>query len=270
MEVRLNQVAKTTVTVNSSSWKVYTVQVMVSAGSQRVAIAFTNDGLTATEDRNLYVDKVTISDIAAADTTAPTINLTAPAGGTMVSGVVTVSATASDNVKVAGVQFKLDGAKLGAEDTTSPYAVSWKTTTAAYGTRTLSAVARDAAGNLATATPITVTVDNPPKGSVVINGGAAATNSTAVTLTLSATDDAGAVSAMQCSNNGKTYTAPEPYATTRPWTLVPGDGGKRVYTKFRDAGGQWSAAATDTITLDTKPPTITFTSPTDGQILVAP
>ena len=48
-------------------------------------------------------------------------SLTAPAGGATVSGTVTVTANASDNVGVAGVQFKLDGANLGAEDTTSPY-----------------------------------------------------------------------------------------------------------------------------------------------------
>jgi len=34
-------------------------------------------------------------------------------------------------ITVRGVQFKLDGANLGAEDTSSPYSVSWDTTTAA-------------------------------------------------------------------------------------------------------------------------------------------
>ena len=63
------------------------------------------------------------------------------------SGTVTLSATATDNVGVAGVQFKVDGANLSAEDTSSPYSVSWNTTTAANGTHTLTALARDAAGN---------------------------------------------------------------------------------------------------------------------------
>ena len=54
--------------------------------------------------------------------------MTAPAAGATVSGTVTVSASASDNVGVAGVQFLLDGASLGAEDTTAPYAISWNTT----------------------------------------------------------------------------------------------------------------------------------------------
>src|SRR5262249_19210661 len=95
---------------------------------------------------------------ATADTTAPTVSLTAPANGATVSGTITVSASASDNVAVAGVQFKLDGANLGAEDTSSPYSVSWTTTTVANGTHTLTAVARDAAGNTATATSVSVTV----------------------------------------------------------------------------------------------------------------
>ena len=50
---------------------------------------------------------------ATADTTPPTVSMTAPAGGATVAGTTTVTASASDNVAVAGVQFKLDGANLG-------------------------------------------------------------------------------------------------------------------------------------------------------------
>ena len=63
------------------------------------------------------------------------------------SGTVSVAATASDNVGVVGVQFKLDGANLGSEDASSPYTVSWNTATASNGAHSLTAVARDAAGN---------------------------------------------------------------------------------------------------------------------------
>src|SRR5207248_1125759 len=62
------------------------------------------------------------------DTTAPSVSISAPVANTTVSGSITVSATASDNVGVAGVQFRLDGANLGAEDAASPYSVSWNTT----------------------------------------------------------------------------------------------------------------------------------------------
>ena len=118
-----------------------------------------------------------------ADTTAPTVTLTAPSAGT-VSGTVTVSASASDNVGVTGVQFRLQGANLGPDDTTNPYSTSWDTTTVANGSYTLTAIARDAAGNTKTAAPLTVTVSNtstPP----------ADTTSPSVpqTLTLNSTSD---------------------------------------------------------------------------------
>jgi glucose/arabinose dehydrogenase len=95
------------------------------------------------------------------DTTPPTVALTAPAAGA-VSGTLNVTATASDDVGVAGVQFQLDGAALGSEDTSSPYGVSWDTTTASAGPHTLTAVARDAAGNRATSAPVSVSIAGSP------------------------------------------------------------------------------------------------------------
>ena len=95
------------------------------------------------------------------DTTPPTVSVSAPAAGASVQGTIPVNATASDNVGVAGVQFTLDGANLGAEDTAAPYSVNWNTTTATNGTHSLRAIARDAATNSTTSTPVSVTVANP-------------------------------------------------------------------------------------------------------------
>lgn len=95
-----------------------------------------------------------------ADTTAPAVSLSAPADLATVSGSVGVTASASDDVGVAGVQFKLDGANLGAEDTSAPYTVTWDTTTASNGAHVLRAVARDGAGNTTTSAAVTVTVSN--------------------------------------------------------------------------------------------------------------
>ena len=95
-----------------------------------------------------------------ADPTPPGVGLTAPAAGSTVSGTVTPTATASDNVGVYGVQFTLDGAPLGVEDLVPPYSVSWDTSTGGNGSHVLTATARDAAGNETTATPVTVTVSN--------------------------------------------------------------------------------------------------------------
>jgi len=71
-----------------------------------------------------------------------------------------VTASASDNVAVAGVQFLLDGTPLGAEDITAPFAVVWDTRTTTNGSHTLTARARDAAGNQATSPGVATTVSN--------------------------------------------------------------------------------------------------------------
>lgn len=104
------------------------------------------------------------------DTIAPTVSMTAPANGATVSGSTIVSASASDNVSVVGVQFRLDGTNLGPEDTTSPYSLSWSTPAATNGGHSLTAIARDAAGNSSTSTTVTVTVSNAGGAPLVIDG----------------------------------------------------------------------------------------------------
>jgi hypothetical protein len=106
------------------------------------------------------------------DTTPPTVAVTAPgAGATVSGGSVAISANASDNVGVVGVQFKLDGVNVGSEDSAAPYSISWNSSAATNGSHTLTAVARDAAGNRATSAAVTVTVNNalpPSSGSITI------------------------------------------------------------------------------------------------------
>jgi hypothetical protein len=77
---------------------------------------------------------------------------------------------------VVGVQFQLDGANLGAEVTVSPYSVSWNTSSATNGTHTLTAIARDAAGNRTTSSAVIVTVSN--SSVVAFVQGSAVTNDT--------------------------------------------------------------------------------------------
>lgn len=112
------------------------------------------------------------SAVAGTDTTPPAVTITAPTANTTIPGsAVSVSANATDNVGVAGVQFKLDGANLGAEVTSAPYTLRWNASTASTGTHVLSAVGRDAAGNQATSTGVTVTVTG-------TSGSGSATNET--------------------------------------------------------------------------------------------
>jgi hypothetical protein len=93
-----------------------------------------------------------------ADTQAPIVSITNPADGATVSGTVSVTASASDNVGVTQVRFYVDGS-LKTTDTSSPYSYSWDTTGYSDGSHTVQAVAYDAAGNYAGDTH-TVTVSN--------------------------------------------------------------------------------------------------------------
>jgi hypothetical protein len=100
------------------------------------------------------------------DGTAPTVAISSPAAGATVSGTVTVTATAADNVGVAAVQFRVNGTNIGSPDTTAPYSVAWDSKSLANGSHTLTAVASDAAGNQTTSAAVTVTVSNT---TVVVN-----------------------------------------------------------------------------------------------------
>ena len=138
--------------------------------AQPTGTSYTNTGLAP----GTYYYKVAAEDAAGnigpasneasvtvlADTTKPTVSITAPAGGATVQATVTFSANASDNVAVAGVQFRVDGANVGAEDTSAPYAISWDSRQHLNGSHALTAVARDTSGNLTTSGTVTVTVSN--------------------------------------------------------------------------------------------------------------
>lgn len=93
------------------------------------------------------------------DNIPPAVSIISP-GQTSVSGLVAVEAVASDNVSVAGVQFKLNGIDLQTEVLTAPYSITWDTTSVANGSHTITAVARDKAGNQSVSSPVTVTVNN--------------------------------------------------------------------------------------------------------------
>jgi len=117
---------------------------------------------------NLSAASGEASGTATADVNAPTgVAVTAPAAGT-VSGTVTLKASASDDVGVAGVQFLVDGASFGAEDTSAPYEIPWPSTGVANGTHKISARARDAANNTTTSSEVSVTVDNAPATGLVL------------------------------------------------------------------------------------------------------
>jgi peptidoglycan/xylan/chitin deacetylase (PgdA/CDA1 family)/archaellum component FlaF (FlaF/FlaG flagellin family) len=90
------------------------------------------------------------------DGTPPSVSLTAPSAG-LVSGAVSLSASASDNVGVDHVDFLVDGNVVGTVNS-DPYTFSWNSATVPDGSHTISARAVDLAGNRTTSSSVTVTV----------------------------------------------------------------------------------------------------------------
>ncbi len=83
-----------------------------------------------------------------AESQPPTVEILSPAEGSTAWGVITVEATASDNVGVAKVEFYVDDALAGTA-TGSPYRLLLDTATLPLGSHTLKAVAYDAMLNQA-------------------------------------------------------------------------------------------------------------------------
>jgi hypothetical protein len=89
----------------------------------------------------------------------PTVNITSPTSGASLSGTITLSATASDPSGIAGVQFLVDNVAVGAEVTTSPYNMSFDTTTVSNAAHTFTARARNT-GNVTATSSVSATVNN--------------------------------------------------------------------------------------------------------------
>jgi hypothetical protein len=109
------------------------------------------------------------------DTTAPSVSVSSPAPGAAVWGAVTVTVNAADNVGVTQVQILVDGTPV-VTDTSAPFAAAWDSSSVANGPHTLTAIARDLAGNSRTSAVVGVIVANDDEvvvglGRLPVNGG---------------------------------------------------------------------------------------------------
>ena len=180
------------------------------------------------------------------DTTLPIVSITAPITGAIVSGRIDVTATASDNVGVVGVQFLLDGTPLGAQDTTSPYSVSWDASTATPGARVLSARARDAANNIGTSSNVNVMVDTTPPN-VTITGPTNTNVADTVNVTAEASDNVAVASVQfQVDNvDRQTDTTPPYVMAWNSRTVV--NGTHTLTARARDTAGNTKLSPSFTV-----------------------
>jgi Glucodextranase, domain B len=213
-------------------------------------------------------ESATVTDTIILDSTLPVgtvdINNGSPATN---STTVNVHLQASDAVGVTAYRVA-----NGANCSSAVYASVSSTTSldinpaftlsAGDGTKTVCAQFKDAAGNESDTVTDTILLDSTsPTESVAINNGNASTTSTSVNLHLQASDAVG-VTAYRVANGANCSSAV--YASVSSttsldinpaFTLSAGDGTKTVCAQFKDAAGNESGTVTDTILLDTAPPT---------------
>jgi hypothetical protein len=206
---------------------------------------------------------------SAQDTTPPTVAITSPASGAAGSGTMTITGTASDSGGVAGVQFKLDGANLGVEATVAPYTVDWNTTGAANGSHTLTATARDTAGNTATSAGIAVTVNNvqdTTAPSIPASLAATAASTTQINLAWNTSTDSVGVTGyrvFRCQGAGCSATVPvaTPTATSYADTALSPSTAYTYTVSALDAAGNVSGKSAPASAV-----TLSLTSPSVGQV----
>jgi hypothetical protein len=170
------------------------------------------------------VHSFTLSDSAPAqsnpDTIAPTTSITNPVNGSTVTGTVSVTTSASDNVGIVNVELLLDGNVIG-NSTSSPWTFSWNSTSTPDGTHSLQTRAYDSAGNTGLSSVVSVNASNTaPMSSLTVaitnpGNGAKVPRNQKVNINATATDNVG-VLRMQFLVNKKQLCS----LTTAPYACL--------------------------------------------------
>jgi hypothetical protein len=213
------------------------------------------------------------------DNTAPTASLTRPAAGATIGGpAAQLTASASDTTSgVASVQFQFRPTGGGgfsdiADDTSSPYAVSWDASTVATGSYDLRVVATDAAGNVATSSPVTVNVDSTAPLVVLDDPGANLSGTVTLTATTSGSP-ASRVTFERSPAGASNWTAiqtdaSEPWSAGFDTTAVP-DGLYDLRAIAADALGNQRASVRSGIRVDNGAPSLVSSNPADGSVIAS-
>ncbi|MBU1020371.1 MAG: chitobiase/beta-hexosaminidase C-terminal domain-containing protein [Firmicutes bacterium] len=203
-------------------------------------------GLTTGETQGTVIVVPTASPVAGTYTSTQSVTLTAT-GSTSIH--YTISGT--DPTCTTGTTYS--GA-ISVSSTTTIEAISCypnsnasTVSSFAYTINTSSSGGGGGGGAVLDITP-------PTNTSIVISAGVAEIASTAVILTLTATD---AISMMISNDSVFTGRTWEIYSTTKNWILPTVDGVKTVYAKFKDTTGNISTVVSDMITLNTITPIVT-------------
>jgi hypothetical protein len=213
------------------------------------------------------------------DKTAPTVSIASPASGTtyITAQTVTITASASDNVGIAKVEFYRNGA-LQSTDTTAPFSHAWSITSATNGSHSWTAKAYDcsANNNSATSSAVNLTVNisagdttAPSTAITTPISGTTYTSAQTVTVNASASDNVG-VARVEFYRNSVLQSTDTTSPYTHAWSVSSSVNGNHSWTsKAFDAAGNNTSSSPISLTVnigttDTTAPTVSITSPASG------
>lgn len=165
-----------------------------------------------------------------ADVTAPTVSITSPISGATVSGQVSISVNATDNVGVSSVTLSVDNNATSVSSINAPFTLTWNSGSVANGSHSLKVTAKDAAGNAGVSSAITVNVNNvstidgtaPTVNFTSPADGSSLTAGTNITVSISTSDNVG-VTSQSISIDGSQVSTGTSYtwntSVTGPHTL---------------------------------------------------
>lgn len=185
------------------------------------------------------------------DLAAPTVRITAPSAGSIVSGTVTVAVSGSDDVGVTRVEWYLDGALKGASASASAN-FAWDTAATPDGVHTLSARACDAAGNAGVSASVSVTVQNSPPDTLapavrITSPANGAKLAKVQKIYVTASDNIG-VTAVELYIDGRFFASSTSASPVFTWNTAKAAPGPHTLQAFgMDAAGNKGASAVATV-----------------------
>src|SRR5215831_11542058 len=183
------------------------------------------------------------------DTAAPSVSIASPANGVVTkASTLSVTGTASDNVGVISVTVN------GTAATSSDGYATWSASIALNaGSNSITVSAKDAAGNVGSATATLISDQSTPQASLLFPPAPAHTDANRLTVTGTSSDNV-AVSAI--SVNGVAATSTDNFATWHanvPLTV----GANSILVNATDSAGNVAlSAAMQTVTRHAQPPIV--------------
>jgi hypothetical protein len=182
-----------------------------------------------------------------ADTTPPTISISSPAAGTIVSGTFTLSGVASDAGGVARIDVQVDSEAFTSASGTTSWNASVGTQALSNGTHKITARAMDTSGNVAS-TAITVSVNNvapdsSPPSVTITSPASSSTTSGSIVVAGSASDNVSVKTVQIQIDSGLQQSA----SGTESWSLpldtsAYANGTHTLTASATDTAGNKSAA----------------------------